>query len=330
MAAAGDDPGGVGPARAGPRLSVVLPTDTFDTIRPVLERLDRQTVSHVVEAVVVLPASVAAVGPPKQYGRLASIRTVATDSIRPLGRARAAGVRAATAPVVFIGETHTYPDEGFAEALIEGLQPPWAAAAPGFTNANPTNAVSWAGFLADYGRWAEGRPAGEIREVPLYNSAFRRALLLEMGERLDHALECGDELRVWLDGRGQRVYFEPGARIAHLNIARLGDFVREHLAIGVLVGASRARRWTLLRRLAYAGGAILIPAVLAARVLPGVWRTSRRHALPLATYPLIGLATCVRAFGELLAYAGADGRFMQQQMYEYEVHKLAYAAPPDA
>ncbi len=98
--------------------------------------------------------------------------------------ARAAGIRSAAAPVLFIAETHSYPHPDMAEILSAAMTTPWAAVTPAIGNANPTTAISWAGFLSDYGLWAEGRPAGEIGTPPPHNAAYRRDVLLELGDRL--------------------------------------------------------------------------------------------------------------------------------------------------
>ena len=73
-----------------PVMSVVLPTDTFETIRPVLDRLLLQTVKHQLEVVLVAP-SVEAVNAALVYGdQFAGMQIVTMRSIRPLGRARPA------------------------------------------------------------------------------------------------------------------------------------------------------------------------------------------------------------------------------------------------
>ncbi len=309
-------------------LAVVLATDSDATIRPVINRLRRQTVRDRVEVVLVAPAGA---GVTRTLGALhedfARVQLVEVDSIAPLAAARAAGIRAATAPVVFVGETHTFPHPGWAEALIAAHRGPWAAVAPAFGNANPKGALSWAGFLSDYGRWVDGLPAGEIGEVPLYNASYRRAILLELGDRLEPALAHGDELPVGMRARGHRVYFEPAARIDHANVARPAAWLVERFAAGVLIASHRSRTWPLSRRLAYVAGAALIPAVLVWRVLPGVRVTARRHPLPAGTIAAIVAGAIVKAIGELVGYAGGGTASCEMRMHEYEVHKLAYVAP---
>jgi hypothetical protein len=313
-----------------PDLSYILATDAYDTIRPVISRLRRQTARHVVEVVLVAPSAESVKDALTYRDEFAGMQIVVVDSIHPLGRARAAGIRAATAAIIFVGETHSYPHPRFAETLIAAHAGPWASVAPAFGNANPSGALSWAGFVSDYGRWSEGFDAGEIPETPLYNATYRRAALLAMNDRLEHALSCGDELPRWLRAQGHRCYHEPAARLDHLNVARSMAFVRERFVAGVLIGSNRARQWSLGRRLVYMGGAPLIPVVLLARVLPGLRETIRRVRLPLMTLPLMVLGIVVKAAGEFVGYAGASGHASAREMHEYEIHKLAYAGRKQA
>jgi hypothetical protein len=309
----------------GLRLSVILATDAYETIRPVIERLRRQTIRQQIELVLVAPSAASVSSAMRHQAEFAAIRTVESP-IEDLAEARAAGIRAAAAPVVFVGETHSYPHPQLAEALTRALDGPWVAAAPAFGNANPKGTLSWAAFLSDYARWAEGLPQGEIPEVPLYNAAYKRTALLELGDRLGLALAHGDELPKTMRARGYRTYFEPAARIDHVNVSKPGDWLKERFVAGLLIASHRARQWPLAKRLGYIAGSILIPAVLAWRVLPGVRQTTRRLRLPPLTVPMIVLGMAVKGMGEFFGYAGSRTDQAEKQMHEYEIHKLAYAA----
>src|SRR5262245_53619015 len=99
-----------------PRLSVVLATDAYETIRPVLSALRRQASAPQIEPIIVL------LGDGSTTVRLEDLSTFphakVVRSVNDLPEARAAGVRVASAPIVFIGETHSYPQPGWAEALL--------------------------------------------------------------------------------------------------------------------------------------------------------------------------------------------------------------------
>ena len=117
-----------------PRLSFVVPTDSFATIADVAERLAAQSVAEDIELVVVCRAA-SELG---EHARVGAVSvTVVEHPLLPLGEARAAGVRAAAAPVVAIGETHAFPAPGWGEHLIAAHDGPWSAVVPAITNANP-------------------------------------------------------------------------------------------------------------------------------------------------------------------------------------------------
>jgi hypothetical protein len=306
-----------------PLMSVVLVTDDHESVRPALDRWRLQTVKERLEVVLVAPSREAFAD--AELDGFASVRFVELGPPVDLGDGRAAGVRAASAPLVFIGETHSYPHPGFVQTLIEAHAGPWAVVVPGFRNANPERSLSWAGFLSDYSPWASGLPAGEIDYAPIYNASYRRSALLEFGDRLASALTIGDEMLKGLRARGHRMYFEPAATIEHLNLARAVPFVRERFLSGLLIAAQRARRWSWRQRLAYACGSPLLPAVYLSRVRGGV-RTVRRN-VPLGAFPAMLAGAFVKAAGEMVGYARGAPPAAERRMTDYELHKTSYASP---
>lgn len=309
-----------------PQMSMVLVTDRCETIRPVLDRLAEQTAREALELVLVGPGD--ELRPEATADGFAAVQVVDPGSYVGLGEARAAGVRAASAPLVFIGETHSYPHPRMAEELLHAHTGPWAAVVPSFANANPDGAASWAAFLSDYGAWVPGVSPGEIRFAPMYNASYRRSVLLEFGDRLGGALQGGDEMGNGLRARGHRVYFAPAARIEHLNVSgRPLDWIDERYLAGHLVAAARARSWSWGRRLLYLCGSPLLPVLYLSRVRAGIRLQRRQRALPPGTFALLLAGAMIKAAGEAVGYArssrpdDADGR-----MREYELHKSAYAS----
>lgn len=305
-------------------LSVVVATDSFATVERVVDVLCRQTIADRIELVLVTPApdevdaAAAAAG-----AALAAVRVVQIDDLVPLSAARARGVAAATADVVFLGETHSYPQERFAEELLEAHRGDWVAVVPGFENGNPEGALSWAAFLADYGAWSAELEPRELEHIPSYNTAYKRSALLELGP-LEDLLTPGDELIVRLRERGARFRFHPAARILHVNVATPRFWLQERYLGGLTIASSRSRHWTRGRRLLYALGSPLIPLVTMARIVPGVRAARGQHAVPLATYPALALTAVASGVGELAAYLGGPVDRGERRMTEYEIHRFRY------
>lgn len=309
-----------------PELSVILPTDTLGTILPVLESLRRQTIASQLEVILVSPSPGEFEDAILAETSFASMRVVGCESLSPLGVPRAAGIRSACAPFVFVGETHSFLQPDAAGRLLDAIRGgPWAVVVPGFESANPAGIASWAAFLADYSRWSARLPPGAISEPPLYDCACRRDVLLGLGDHLATALTGGDDLRRWLQARGLRVLFEPSARISHLNIESPRAWVHEHFLNGVLVGSVRARRWRWRRRLAYMACSWMIPAILLWRTLPGMWRVAAAERVPVSALGASALLLFIRAAGEFCGYAGWEGSGHDAARTHYEIRRADYA-----
>lgn len=312
-----------GNSGAAPALSVILVTDTYDRVEVAIESWRQQTIADLCELVLITTSAGAIRSHTDGISGFHSIQVVETASIDSLSRARGLGVRNATGPSVFIAETHAYPDTSLAATVVRALEGPWAVVVPGFTNANPETGLSRAGFLSDYGAWLRGLPAGETERTPSYNAAFRKSVLLEFGDRLEHAITFGEELFLGLKARGHKAYFDPGATIRHVNLARLGPWMHERFLAGVLIGGYRSAQWSWLRRIAYAGASPLIPFVILSRIAGGVRAEARREGLQPGTTAAIILGAFVKAAGEFRGYLAGPGDTADSIMNRYEIRKLS-------
>jgi hypothetical protein len=312
---------------APPALSVVLATDCYDTIRPVVERLRAQTVRERIEVVIAGPDRRLLEPDPAELDGFAGFRIVEAGPLDRLSPVRASAVRAASAPIVFLGETHSYPHPDWAETLLRTHADGWTGVAPGVGNANPENALSWGIFLLDYGRSLAGLPAHELTYVPTHNASFARGALLDLGPALDSALSYGLELGVLFRSLGHRSYFEPAARIDHVNISRpVSAWAHERYLTGRLLAEWRCMRWSYGRRLLYVAGSPLIPAVLVWRIINRFWRAHPRPRVPVGAAPALVIGAVISAVGEAVGYIVGNDPSVERAMYAYEIDKLRYTS----
>ena len=311
------------PATGRPAISMVLAADSDEALSEVLASLRSQSAAERLEVVIVAPReSPLTIGSGADWP-FASLQVVAVDSIVPLREARAAGVRAATAEAVVVGETHAFPLEGWAEALIEALRGPWAAVVPLIEDANPDNAISWSNFLLTYGPWMNP-PAREVDRAPEQNAVYRRNLLLEYGPLLPQKLDPGGGLDADLRARGLRLYLEPAARIRHVNVSSPGAWLPERFFYGRAFAALRAQRWSRARRLTYAAA---FPAIVGAFLAQSVRRTAGPgwwRGVPRLTIPALVMGVVAWAAGEALGYL--SGGRSEARGCEYEVNRRLYVA----
>lgn len=311
-----------------PLVSAVLPTDCLETIAPVLDRLRRVGSAARIEVVLVSPDAEALRSAVASDPGFHSVVVRRVDPLAPLGAARAAGVVAASAPYVFLGETHSYLWPDALEPLLAPLVAGEAdVTVPGFVNGNPTGVFSWACFLVAYSRWGASLDPGLVVECPAYDFVARREVLLELGDRLPALLSSGDALNDALRATSRRVLFVPCARIDHVNLEHAWPCLHEHYLLGVSIGGERAKRWSVPRRMAHIAGSWLVPAVLLSRTWHGIRPLVDSERVPTASVPTMLLLFAAKAMGEVVGYAGLAKPAHQERQAHYEIRRLDYASP---
>jgi hypothetical protein len=300
------------------RISILLPTDTAATIRPVLDRLSRQSLPDHVEIVVVIPHAEA--GLLNHEG----VTIAPVNSIYPLCLARAAGVRVAAGEYVFIGETHSFPRAGMFERILAAHEGGATVVVPSFENENPGGLVSWAGFLNGYASWTCWRKTGELVSAPLFNVSYRRSFLLDLGELLGSVLLTGEDMSRRVSAVNGKVIFEPGARIGHVNITRARDWLPQRVLAGRSIASVRSAHWGVGRRYAYAVASPLIPLVLMSRHWRGITGTRHENRVSQSVLPVLALGMFFQAWGEMLGYLLGESADAVRRYDEYEVRQLEY------
>jgi hypothetical protein len=296
-------------ATAPPDLSVILVTpDCYETIRKTVRSLLAQTVRQRLEIVIVAPSK-RALGPVEsEVAEFHSIRVLEFGEIQTLAAPRAAAIRAASAPLVALGEDHAFPEPGWAEALIEGHRQPCAAVGPVLRNANP-GLMSWISLIMDYGRWLEPVAGGLTDDVPGHSSSWKRSLLLEYDDPvLEWMMQAPTILHWDLQAKGYQLYLQPSAKVRHLNITRLPSFVFDHFYGAQLFAGVRARNWSWVQRLLYIGGTPVLMARTLRSWLRHIHRTGLGPELLPRAWPLLLLSITIWGLGEMTGYGLGTGK----------------------
>jgi hypothetical protein len=252
-----------------------------------------------------------------EVATLAGHQVVELPAITAQAAGYAAGVRAASAPVVAFCEDHSFPAPGWAEALVAAHVADWAAVGPVVANANPGSAISWADFLLGYGPWIDPTPAGELDYLPGHNSSYKRDVLLGYEPDLEAWLEAETVLHWDLRKRGRRLYLEPRARTHHFNFSRGSSWLAATFLSGRTFAGRRLDGAGPTRRAVYVAATPLVPLIRLRRFLRNLNRSAT--APPLARIlPAIALELVVSAAGEAAGYAlGPGSAPAQVSRYEF-------------
>ncbi len=286
-----------------PGLSVVLPSKSRQAVVTTLEHLRAQTIQARIELLVVTESKERLALEAADLQGFRTARVVEIGPFEQLSDAFAAGIRAATEPVVALAENHAYPESRWAEAMIERHREPWAAVGPAMVCANPESMLGWADMVMAFGRWLEQDEAMEVDRLPGHNSSYKRDVLLAYGDALDELIEIEFLLHDDLRRHGHRLYFEPAARTRHVNITRPSSWISNRLLAGWVFAVLRSQSWSPWRRLLYVLASPLLPAVRLWRIVPDLRRIGRRHRLVPRVLPALAAGLVIESAGEALGYA---------------------------
>ena len=296
--------------RLSPQLSVVIVVySDSENFRMALEHLRAQTVFNLLEPIIVAPSRKELNLDIRKLEGFSGYKLLELGSFESEGAAKAEGVMAASAPLIAFLEDHSYPEIGWAEALIEAhRRGEFAVVGPVMLNANPYSSLSWGCFLVYYGHWMVARPQQEVKHLPANQSCYKRDLLLKYDSRLSEMLETESVLHWDLLSRGYHLCQEPAARVYHLNYSLLGPMVYEYFLASRVFAAKRALSWSLLRRVLYTLGSPLLPLIRLRRILRDASRAGLQARVIFRAFVILVLVLCAGATGEILGYAFGVGK----------------------
>ncbi len=304
-----------------PEMSVVIVTpDNYGTIRKTVKHLRAQTAREKLELVIVAPSLQNLDPNESELKEFLCFAAVELGPIKSSAKARAAGIRRASAPVIAFVEDHSYPDSGWAETLLKAHQKSWAAVGPAVCNGNPDSIISWANLIIEYAPWLDPTEARAVDHLPGHNSSYKRRLLLDFGTELETMLEAETILHWNLRARGYQLYLEAEAKTFHTNFSSALSSIFLRFCSGRLFASSRSRYWSSLRRLFYFGGSPLIPLVRLFRILRELRRPGRPQELLPRILPLLATGLILEGIGEMIGYALGMGDVMEK-LSDMEFHR---------
>lgn len=280
---------------------IILAPDDYAAIRQTIANLIAQTAAAQLELIIVAPSQ-AAIQLPAETGAFGAVAIVEVGKIISTPAARIAGAKVARAPLVAFVEDHAIYDPYWAEALIDAHRQGHAVVGGMFGNANPASLVSWANLLTEYGEWMNP-VARTMPHLPGHNSSYKKEILLSYGSELEAKFVFESVLHWDLLKRGYTLFFEPRAKIYHVNYSRVTPTLQLRFYSGAVFASARSRHWSMFKRLAFVAGAPLIPLVRFIRTLRNLRGASIPGWVMPRVLPWMLLFLIFDAMGELVGYA---------------------------
>ena len=158
------------------------------------------------------------------------------------GRARSMGAARARGDVVFFTDTDCVVDRDWLKELWQNHQSGYLVAGGSVVNNTPDSYVGTTEYLLEFNEMNPWVKAGEVRALPSCNLAVNQQIFKSVGYFPDFlkgedTIFCENVI-----SRGEKIYFNPKAKIAHTNRKQYAKYVKNQVALGE--GSAEARRWT--------------------------------------------------------------------------------------
>lgn len=238
--------------------------------------------------------------------RWPSVKLLSFDEPKTIPELRAAGVFAATGPVVALIEDHCLVAPGWADRL-EAAQADGREVAGGPIRNRATERIrDWAAFFCEYSAVMEPMPRGAVPGLPGMNVSYGPEALAAIDDLLREG-RWETWLHPRLQERGFELWCEPDAVVEHDKDFGLGEFLSQRYHYSRSYAGMRNSDLGA-RRVLYALGTPLLVPLLYARMARNVFARGRaRREFVLAT-PLVLLYVTIWALGEAVGYAVGGGR----------------------
>lgn len=238
--------------------------------------------------------------------RWPAVHVVHFDAPRSIPELRAAGIAAASAPIVALAADACAPGAGWLAALRRAHADGPDAVGGALENGS-AGFVDWAVFFCEYGRFMTPLPAEPRADLPGQNVSYSRAAL----QQIDDLVRQGTWEPLWhwrLASRGARLVRDGSLVVVLRKRFTFAAFVRERFNYGRSFAAQRVAAASPVTRALYAAGCVALPAIVLFRLGRDLLPKGRHLGRLLRAVPCLIVFAGVWAAGEAAGYAAGAGR----------------------
>jgi glycosyltransferase involved in cell wall biosynthesis len=229
----------------------------------------------------------------------------ASDALN-VARLRGLGMAHSTAPVVAFLEGDCIPGPGWLARLRD--VDPVGALGGAIEPHDFRRALDWAAYFCEFGKFMAPLPSSPT-QLPGTNVVYRRAALPDA-----RRLAMDGLFETFLNASLGREALAADATliVRHERTWRAWSALATRFHHGRVFAALRVRGLSVAQRAPYLALALLLPAVLVARVLGQPLRRGRYVTRALAAMPWIAVLSASWAIGELAGYAAGPGESLER------------------
>ena len=221
---------------------------------------------------------------------------------------RALGIKHSQGAIIALTEDHCLAHPCWYERILRAHETRSGVIGGAVENdASITQAVDWAVFFCEYGRYMNPVPNGEVADLPGNNVSYRREFLAHISDLLEGGNSWEGDWHARLRQYGVKLYSDPSIIVYHKKEFGLGYFLSQRYHYSRSYAAMRTQGTPDLKKLVRAALCLALPPVLTLRIVGWVVGKKRHLRMLLRTLPLILLFTVVWAWGEFVGHLFGSG-----------------------
>jgi hypothetical protein len=308
--------------------AILVARDGWRDLDKLLEHLRKQTIQSKLELLIVADSLEKIAVPESKLRGFHSVRALELSPLKSVSDGHFSGALLARAPLVVFCEEHCFPDPGWAAALLQAHEGPWAAVGPLMRNHNPARAVSRALMDVEHGCFCDPSQAGVRDYLPGHNSCYKKQALLDFSHRLDSLQDTEYLLHLEMRQAGWRLFQSADARAAHTNVSLFWPAVGLCFDSGRCFAADRSADWPFMKRIVFALGSPLLPFLRHWRHIGFLKRSKDRGKTP-TFLPLHFFFFAVDAVGQMIGnLAGCGSSYAR--LCDLEFQRYRFLPPEEA
>ena len=201
-------------------------------------------------------------------------------------------------------EDHAFVGPEWVDGVLKGFETGADAVVYTYCDATPGSVYSRAFSLINYGKWMSEKFAGEHRDGPGNNIAYRKDVLLRQGNQLEDLMHIEWFMHRAIREQGGFIYQEPSAKMAHANWNTLWGTLSDTHACSRLFAYQRVmlEKPSLLKRLIYVAATPLMPVLKFWRTYQALKPDPEISRLFIRRSPLILFFMLCSSISEAMGY----------------------------
>ena len=219
---------------------------------------------------------------------------------------RALAFRETSGDIVAVLEDHCIVESDWARCMIEAHRSEYSVIGGSIENTACEKLIDWASFFCEYSQATKPLPEGEVNILPGNNVSYKKWVL----ERFHKVIEAG----VWdftlhehIKNAGITLYSMPSITVYHKMSASLVWFISQKYHLARSFAGMRFTNSSGFQRALYGAGSVLLPVILARRIVTCVWKKGKHRRELFLSLPFLVLLLVSWGIGELIGYLLGPG-----------------------